>query len=719
MAIELPLVPPNLSNTLQTSSSAFRSLHQPSPLTTDRDNNIFRQSQNTFIFQLYNFAELDQRDIDKREKIYMTFLTHTQKFLQSLLQYGSFTYDKSIFQGENFSVITKHRPGVPVGAWEMRYEFQGQHQTTRHSDIIALYAFTRNTSYKQAIHILSEHIERNSNLYTASQSKAGWFIQEKYPISVYELDHCNDFINGLKSQIDHRNLRFYTYKNKYDIHIATKIEYFNNSGGKVTVFYTIQRRHDSPSLYFVPISPEPPYMIYNIEKVDDNTNSVVFVEPVEFNYYHRYLQNIVVSCPFGNTHLDQADFLELTGKHIYVRLKTSFHEEYLLRLKKKIDEFGLSLSFFRHDLSKAMDINSLLEHKEYYIPLETTLDVEEDNGFTKAGEKLRNQDRKRKSILHPIIESGTITWLFSKEKVGKTLVSLAIAYAAGKGNKPVGLWNSVEAANVLYIDGEMPGDKIASLCDMIMRGYGDNAGYKGRPFTCYLFYEENLDYDSILDKDWLEKNKKLLFSYDLIILDNYYSLNENRMNVRPFIKFLKELTRQDIAVIVVDHVNAEGDLQGSQVKRRAADIGIKLENIQINEISINYEFDRYGKSTKSPDFNLQRCFYTDQVQLVPIEKTKDADKQPSLTHRDKKLLYSLVLKKNLKIKQTTIAKEMGIGPQRISEYISSAKSVIEGNPPARNKPSDTELFTKEYERLSVLSKEQIMEEFSIFCSTTT
>ncbi len=78
---------------------------------------------------------------------------------------------------------------------------------------------------------------------------------------------------------------------------------------------------------------------------------------------------------------------------------------------------------------------------------------------------------------------------------------------------------------------------------------------------------------------------------------------------------MKKLTQQNIAFLVLDHTNSEGELQGTHVKRRAMDLGLKLELCEENRIDITCQADRYGVAQLVEPLSFVKCFTSSEFIL--------------------------------------------------------------------------------------------------------
>ena len=125
---------------------------------------------------------------------------------------------------------------------------------------------------------------------------------------------------------------------------------------------------------------------------------------------------------------------------------------------------------------------------------------------------------------------------------------------------------------------------IINICNDIKRGYGEENIINSAPFGIYSFAQSRKNSKTIFDEIPFSINNCLYDKYDLIIFDSYFSLNGNR--------FLQSLVEKNIAIVVIDHTNTDGELQGSINKYRCADLVMKIiRNDDI--ITVNYPKARF------------------------------------------------------------------------------------------------------------------------------
>ena len=176
---------------------------------------------------------------------------------------------------------------------------------------------------------------------------------------------------------------------------------------------------------------------------------------------------------------------------------------------------------------------------------------------------------------------------------------------------------------------------------------------------------------------------------DLVILENFSCLTENNVSdIEPALKWFEKLKDYGIAVLVVDHPNKKGELEGREIKKRAASTVIELERIGEDQIKVS--FPTGGKSLHGNDidsFTLQMVCTENEFRLVLINGRSN-DQNPSKNIE----LWALAM--------FLVKQEIPYG--RIAELIDRSKATISN---IRNKytvdlnQNGNELYSQELNRL--------------------
>lgn len=431
---------------------------------------------------------------------------------------------------------------------------------------------------------------------------------------------------------------------------------------------------------------------------------IVFVE-IEITYYRD--KKILVSSLQKLKEIEKKYHIDFYFYYKYLSDKSN--------KAQKFDEFFSYFIFYCYapglfgtEIYKYISLNDFVECKLYQeLVIEDTKESPQktvqpkktlSSGFSLAKNGFANQDKKVECILSPIISSGQVVWLFAPEKLGKTFLAMSIAYAVSKGNLAVCGWEAREPKKVFYIDGEMSGTGLNKIYSLIANGFSQENSDEGC-FDSFLFAEDSEDYETILDPEWLEQYNSILYQYDLIILDNYYSLNKNNKSLKEFFVFLRDLKKHNAAVLVVDHTNRSGELQGSIDKRRFADLGISLKyGANQNEIVISYEFDRHGSTSRLSSKKYYKEFIEERFRFVEVSEAENTFVRTELTDEAKIWLLEYVLYGVHHVTQKEIASYHSDKNyyKRVNEHCKELKNLIETQN-SRKFTDQINLIVKQYD----------------------
>jgi putative DNA primase/helicase len=195
-------------------------------------------------------------------------------------------------------------------------------------------------------------------------------------------------------------------------------------------------------------------------------------------------------------------------------------------------------------------------------------------------ELLESTILERRTILAPILTDGALMMMYADRGTGKTYVAMSMSYAIATGSNVLG-WTCAEPMPVLYVDGEMP---MASL-QVRLRGIAQGAPDAKMPEDDYFrILAADSHPDGIPDlatpagQQTIEDN---LGPARVVILDNLSTLSGARENEGddwlPIQRFLLQLRRKGIAVILVHHAGRNGTARGTSRREDTLDTIIRLK----------------------------------------------------------------------------------------------------------------------------------------------
>lgn len=603
-----------------------------------------------------DIANLTKEQILKRMSVIKNFLFYPKQTIEAIIQQEivDFQIKNSLEIGDVTLFIREsycHRINQKVcaGFWIQNIPNYSNYQGKLlfGFDIISLCTFLyRNTKrqYSQSVDEIYDFFSTRDFIRRNSEDTGKeFYIQERNPISVYNPAFFDLFFTHFHV------LSISTIVNVHSRIIGSVWGIKTINGDYIEIYHTFWRHTKSQIFKLVPLPPQPSYETYSITyQYDYNYDNIVLCGSVRelYKLENDHTLNKIIQNKFkvffvygGIKNLQITNLNSFSDKSLYIIIDDTFTYTNLKTISRLVKENNIKECFLlKLPTAQCVSINAVLINPEKLgLTKPETVKL-----LATPDDKIQGSNRKRCMILDPIIESGTITWLFAKEKAGKTILALFLAQIIASGNKNIGTWKAHQPKKVLYIDGEMPGDKLQQHIEKIIRGYSGTSEIEHRAFSVYLFSEGDFLYEDILDDSWQNEHIDELLEYDLIILDNYYTLYAS-LNPIKLLRWMKTLTQKGIAFLVLDHTNSEGELQGSIVKKRAMDLGLKLEMLEKNTIDISFQSDRYGREHQAESFSLIPCFTTAEFSYETQLVYKDTP-DLKLSDDDTELMLIYILK---------------------------------------------------------------------------
>jgi putative DNA primase/helicase len=286
-------------------------------------------------------------------------------------------------------------------------------------------------------------------------------------------------------------------------------------------------------------------------------------------------------------------------------------------------------------------------------------------------ELLSMEIRPREMILDPIIPEQGLVMIHAPRGIGKTQVSLMIAYTVATGSPTFdGKWHSPKPQKVLFVDGEMPLTALQIRLAKIVQSTDRELINDDQ----LMIITQDLQDNGLSDLSTPEGQRIIeehLDGVKLLILDNYSSLcRSGRENEAeswiPLQEWFLKLRRRCISVLLIHHSNKNGGQRGTSRKEDLLDTVITLrkpENYDPKEgarFEVHYEKARsiYGEEATPFEAHLQEqngklCWH--------IQKLEQAQQNQILTLRQEGLT------------QREIAEELGLSPAMVNRRLKEAK----------------------------------------------
>lgn len=188
---------------------------------------------------------------------------------------------------------------------------------------------------------------------------------------------------------------------------------------------------------------------------------------------------------------------------------------------------------------------------------------------------------EREMLLSPILPRQGLCMLHAMRGIGKTFISLSVAYAVASGGKVFDRWEAARPARVLFLDGEMPARTLQERLAALVAG--SDAEPPSHDFLRILTPDmQDGPMPNLATPEGQEALAPLLEGIDLVIMDNLATLARNgRSNDEeswlPIQGWLLELRRRGLSAFMIHHQGKGGDQRGTSAKEDILDTVIRLD----------------------------------------------------------------------------------------------------------------------------------------------
>ncbi len=188
---------------------------------------------------------------------------------------------------------------------------------------------------------------------------------------------------------------------------------------------------------------------------------------------------------------------------------------------------------------------------------------------------------KKEMVLSPFLTTQGIVLIYARRGVGKTHLSLGIAYAVACGGTFL-KWEAPAPKRVLFLDGEMtPSDMHERLQRISLA-----SDYPAPSDDYFRLITPGLQENSLPNLSMVEGREKinnLMDTFDVIVIDNLSSLFrsscENEADSWQVIQdWFLELRRNGKSIVFVHHAGKSGQQRGTSKREDVADTVICLKN---------------------------------------------------------------------------------------------------------------------------------------------
>lgn len=276
----------------------------------------------------------------------------------------------------------------------------------------------------------------------------------------------------------------------------------------------------------------------------------------------------------------------------------------------------------------------------------------------------------RELLLSPWLPKSGLCMIHAFRGIGKTHLSLGVAYAVAKGTTFLG-WEATTPRNVLFVDGEMPASTLQERLARIITMSGDST-LPGQ----LTIITPDLQQDGIMPDIGTLEGQQLLNQFipkdvDLIILDNISclapSIKENDAADWALIQtWVLRLRAQGKSVLLIHHSGKGGGQRGTSKREDVLDSVITLERPKDYESSQGARFIVKYEKTRGFFGDDARPF---EAHLVGIEG-QSSWQIKTLEESTYEQVYSLA---NEGLSQKEISLDLGIHKSNVSRHLKRAR----------------------------------------------
>lgn len=284
-------------------------------------------------------------------------------------------------------------------------------------------------------------------------------------------------------------------------------------------------------------------------------------------------------------------------------------------------------------------------------------------------ELLQFEFKPHEYILEPWLTTQSLNMIFGCRGVGKTHISLGIAYAVASGGKIL-KWQSSKPRGVLFIDGEMPGDSLKKrMADIIVNTDQDNT-------PNLIFLTPDLQEFGMPDLA-TNHGQRLIEKYitnevDLVIVDNLSCLvrsgkENDGESWLPIQEWALKLRAKGKSILFIHHSNKNGGQRGTS---RKEDV---LDNVICLKHPINYTSDQ--GALFEVHFEKARHLYGEDIEPFEAQLVTDGSGKQywQVKLQGQSTCEKVSALANEGLNQKEIAEELNIHKSTVSRHIKNAK----------------------------------------------
>lgn len=618
---------------------------------------------------------VDETDAHRRSAARLYALNHQEELTARILPLGSRVGDMYRSGGITVALDYVFHPqsglSLHPGMWTDERGYFG-------GDLVELYAYVHGVGYEKASSSVFGAYRGGHEDGQSQIKKPPRWRQDIHPMH----DQSAEWpVPGIPHPSD-----VCIFKNRAGQAIAVLHRIKIISGGTSYIYYTLWRKNGSYRSHWAAIFPSEAFFLH-ADVMGQALNSPVHVLLDPFVAKSNMGPGkawISTALPSGPSSIPDADLPLLRGRDIRIDLDPAGVEN-LLKIDRALKSAEVQSSTY-----------SLPGQKRYFLGIDEATTMAESMGFTLKGRKASDapdavviaepgqpvpgSEVQRDMLLRPFFKEGYLAWVYAPEKTGKSWLASGVAQMVATGLGTIGKWTPSKRAGVLLVDGEMLPDELDETIRLVSAGL--DPAHSTPKFEVLCAKSQPSGLIDIEDEAWQHQIEKRLVGKKLLILDNLQSLMANGgARLDPVQAWFRRITQKGIAIFVLDHSNAEGELQGSIAKRRIANVVISMryenDEAKANGIAtVTYESARRLHGPDAAPFLLRRIHEDGAVRFEVLEKEAYEPAETEAPERIRKMaLVAFARHNNIPFREIVDADGQPIPPSTGSDLLKASASL--------------------------------------------
>lgn len=242
----------------------------------------------------------------------------------------------------------------------------------------------------------------------------------------------------------------------------------------------------------------------------------------------------------------------------------------------------------------------------------------------------------RGNVLFPVLPQQGLVMLYAPRGVGKTWVSLYMAWAAASGGLCLGGWSADRPWKVIYVDGEMPAAVLQERLALVAQGAGGDCDPDYLKILTPDIQESGMP--NLATPDGRAALEPYIADREVIIVDNLATLSRGgRENEAeswlPMQEWCLDMRRRGKSVVLIHHAGKSGQQRGTSAREDILDTVISLRKAKDYEPNQGAKFEVHLEKARGITGKDAEPFAAELIQApdggvtwacVPIQDEREA-----------------------------------------------------------------------------------------------